>query len=275
MRVLPIRTYLFLIIISVGLYTACTTVPITGRSQMTGLISSDQVIQMSADAYRQVVDSVKLSNDAEKVGMVKRSGQRIQKAVEQYFAENNQSGILDGFNWEFNLIDNDTTVNAWAMPGGKVAFYTGILPICQDELGVAVVMGHEVAHAIAKHGQERMNQSYAQQVGLSLGALALGQDPSISQRLVFEAVGMGSNVAMLSFSRKHESEADELGLIFMAIAGYNPEEAPIFWECMAANSGGAAPPEFFSTHPSHETRVERLNAAMPKALEYYNASKDQ
>lgn len=275
MRVLQVKTYLFLIFISVGMYTACTTVPITGRSQMTGLIGSEQIMQMSANAYRQVVDSVKLSDNEEQVAMIKRSGTRIQKAVEQYFADNNQSGLLDGFNWEFNLIDNDSTVNAWAMPGGKVAFYTGILPICQDELGVAVVMGHEVAHAVAKHGQERMNTSYAQQVGLSLGALALGQDPSLSQRLVFEAVGMGSNVAMLSFSRKHESEADELGLIFMAIAGYNPEEAPIFWERMAANSGGQAPPEFLSTHPSHETRVERLNAAMPKALEYYNASKGQ
>lgn len=275
MRVLQVKTYLFLIFISVGVHTACTTVPITGRSQMTGLIDSQEVMQLSAEAYRQVVDSVKLSNNEEQVAMIKHSGTRIQKAVEQYFADRNQSEILEGFHWEFNLIDNDTAVNAWAMPGGKVAFYTGILPICKDELGIAVVMGHEVAHAIARHGQERMNTSYAQQVGLSLGALALGEDPTVLQRILFEAVGIGSNVATLSFSRRHESEADELGLIFMAIAGYNPEEAPIFWERMAATSGGQAPLEFLSTHPSHQTRVERLKAAMPRALEYFKASKGQ
>ncbi|NVJ63597.1 MAG: M48 family metallopeptidase, partial [Flavobacteriaceae bacterium] len=175
------------------------------------------------------------------------------------------------FDWEFNLIDNDTTVNAWAMPGGKVAFYTGILPICEDELGVAVVMGHEVAHAVAKHGQERMNTAYAQQIGLSLGSVALGQDPTMAQRLVFQAVGMGSQLGMLAFSRKHESEADELGLIFMAIAGYDPSSAPKFWERMSA-TGGGAPPEFLSTHPSHETRISRLNAKLPEAMEYYEKS---
>lgn len=251
---------------------ACTTVPITGRSQLTGLISDQEVVAMSAQAYRDVLDSVKLSDDTEQVAIIKRSGTRIQKAVEQYLTENGQSELLDGFNWEFNLIDNDTIVNAWAMPGGKVAFYTGIMPICQDELGVAVVMGHEVAHAVAKHSQERMNNAYAKQVGLSLGAAALGQDPTMAQRLVFQAVGLGSNFGMLAFSRKHESEADELGLIFMAIAGYDPSEAPQFWERMSTGSGGQAPPEFLSTHPSHETRIQRLKEAMPKALAYYKDS---
>ncbi|WP_420387263.1 M48 family metallopeptidase [Roseivirga sp.] len=260
-----------LIIISVATIWACTTVPITGRSQLTGLIGDQQVISMSADAYKQVIDSVKISNDAEQTAMVRKVGNRIKNAIEKYLSDNGQSELLEGFDWEFNLIDNDTTVNAWAMPGGKVAFYTGILPICQDELGVAVVMGHEVAHAVAKHGQERMNTAYAQQVGLSLGAVALGQDPTMAQRLVFQAVGMGSQLGMLAFSRKHESEADELGLIFMAIAGYNPSEAPKFWERMSANGGGA-PPEFLSTHPSHDTRIERLNAKLPEAMEYYENS---
>ncbi|PIQ48193.1 MAG: peptidase M48 [Cytophagales bacterium CG12_big_fil_rev_8_21_14_0_65_40_12] len=250
----------------------CTTVPITGRSQMTGLISSDEVVAMSADAYKQVIDSVKLSTNAEQVAMVKRVGNRIQKAVEQYMNNNGYTGLLDGFNWEFNVIDNDSTVNAWAMPGGKVAFYTGILPICKDDLGVAVVMGHEVAHAVAKHGQERMNQAYAKQVGFSIGAVALGQDPSLGSRLVFQAIGIGTDIGLLKFSRTHESEADELGLTFMAIAGYDPREAPKFWERMAAGSGGQAPPEFLSTHPSHETRIERLTAALPKALEFYEKS---
>lgn len=251
----------------------CTTVPITGRSQMTGLISSDEVVAMSADAYKQVMDSVKLSTNAEEVAMVKRVGNRIQKAVEQYMNNNGYTGLLDGFNWEFNVIDNDSTVNAWAMPGGKVAFYTGILPICKDDLGIAVVMGHEVAHAVAKHGQERMNQGMLQQYGaLGVAVAFQGKSPT-TRNIANQAFGLGSNVfGILPFSRTHESEADELGLTFMAIAGYDPREAPKFWERMAAGSGGQAPPEFLSTHPSHETRIERLTAALPKALEFYEKS---
>ncbi len=255
----------------VALVIGCTTVPITGRRQLTGVVSSEEVIAMSADAYKQVIDSVKLSDNQEQVAMIKRVGNRIQKAVEQYMNNNGYEGLLDGFDWEFNLIESEQ-VNAWAMPGGKVAFYTGIIPICKDDLGVAVVMGHEVAHAVAKHGQERMNQSYAKQVGLSIGAVALGQDPTLAQQMVFQAVGIGTDIGLLKFSRTHESEADELGLTFMAIAGYDPSEAPKFWERMSEGSSGQAPPEFLSTHPSHETRIERLNAALPKAMEYYNKS---
>ena len=255
----------------VALVIGCTTVPITGRKQLTGVVGSEQVIAMSADAYKQVIDSVQLSNNQEQVAMIRRVGTRIQKAVEQYMNKNGYDGLLDGFDWEFNLIESEQ-VNAWAMPGGKVAFYTGILPVCKDDLGVAVVMGHEVAHAVAKHGQERMNQNYAKQVGLSIGAVALGQDPTMAQQMVFQAVGLGTDLTLLKFSRTHESEADELGLTFMAIAGYNPSEAPKFWERMSAGSEGQAPPEFLSTHPSHETRIDRLNAALPKAMEYYNKS---
>ena len=255
----------------VALVIGCTTVPITGRKQLTGVVGSEQVIAMSADAYKQVIDSVQLSNNQEQVAMIRRVGTRIQKAVEQYMNNNGYDGLLDGFDWEFNLIESEQ-VNAWAMPGGKVAFYTGILPVCKDDLGVAVVMGHEVAHAVAKHGQERMNQNSAKQVGLSIGAVALGQDPTMAQQMVFQAVGLGTDLTLLKFSRTHESEADELGLTFMAIAGYNPSEAPKFWERMSAGSEGQAPPEFLSTHPSHETRIDRLNAALPKAMEYYNKS---
>ena len=250
---------------------ACSTVPITGRRQLTGVVGSEEVIAMSSDAYQQVLDSAQLSTNQAQVAMVKRVGNRIQKAVEQYMNNNGYTGLLDGFNWEFNLIESDQ-VNAWAMPGGKVAFYTGILPVCQDDLGVAVVMGHEVAHAVAKHGQERINQTYAKQLGLSLGSIALGQDPSMAQKVVFQAVGLGTDLTLLKFSRTHESEADELGLTFMAIAGYDPREAPKFWERMSSGSEGQAPPEFLSTHPSHETRIERLNASLPKAMEYYNKS---
>ena len=248
---------------------ACTKVPITGRSQLTGIISSEQVIKMSADAYQQVVDSLPMSKDQGKVAMIRRVGQRIQIAVEKYMTNNGYQDQLEGFSWEFNLIDNDTVINAWAMPGGKVAFYTGILPICENDLGVAVVMGHEVAHAIAKHGQERMNQAVLKQYGFALGSIALGQNPSMAEKIVFQAAGMGTDIGLLAFSRKHESEADELGLTFMAIAGYDPREAPKFWERMSAGSSGERPPEFLSTHPSHETRIERLNKALPEALKYY------
>jgi len=266
------KSFIVSILLLVLLTWACTKVPITGRRQLTGVIGSDQVIGMSANAYKQVLDSIPLSKNQEQVAMIKRVGTKIQTAVEKYLKDTGNGSLLEGFNWEFNLIDNDSTVNAWAMPGGKVAFYTGILPICKDDLGVAVVMGHEVAHAVAKHGQERMNQAYAKQVGFSLGAIALGQDPSMSQRLVFQAIGLGADLTLLKYSRTHESEADELGLTFMAIAGYDPSEAPKFWERMSAGSGGQAPPEFLSTHPSHETRISRLNAALPKAMEYYQAS---
>ena len=263
------------IVLAATMY-ACTTVPITGRKQLTGVPGApgtQEIITMSADTYVHLMDSVQLSQDQEQVNRIKRVGNKIKGAVEEYLTDNGYQDLLQGFNWEFNLIKDDDMVNAWAMPGGKVAFYTGIMPICQDDLGVAVVMGHEVAHAIAKHGEERINQTYAKQVGMTVGAIALGENPGVAEQLIYESVGYGTDLGLLSFSRTHESEADELGLVFMAIAGYDPREAPKFWERMSANSGGNQPPEFLSTHPSHETRIERLNEAMPKALEYYMANK--
>ena len=165
-------------------------------------------------------------------------------------------------------------VNAWCMPGGKVAFYTGIMPICKDEAGVAVVMGHEIAHAIANHGSERMSQQYAAQAGLAaVNVIVTGSgSATIPPELIMQGAGAATSIGILSFSRKHESEADKLGLYFMAMAGYNPQEAPVFWERMAANSGGQAPPEFLSTHPSHSTRIRGLKKAMPEALKYYQKS---
>ena len=259
-----------IIILFVGLlfWYACATVPVTGRKQMS-LVSSSEIMQLSADQYQQVLRESKLSTNAEQTEMVKRVGSRIEKAVEQYMAEKGASSQLQGFNWEFNLIEDDKTVNAWAMPGGKVAFYTGIMPICKDEKGVAVVMGHEVAHAIANHGRERMSQGLIAQFGLGTLSVAMGQNPTATQQVFMQAVGMGTNVGMLSFSRKHESEADHIGLIFMAMAGYDPSEAPMFWERMRDLSSGEAPPEFLSTHPSHETRVKDLQGWMPEAMPYY------
>jgi len=203
--------------------------------------------------------------------MIKRVGTKIQAAAEQLLAEKGQSNAIAGFEWEYNLIQNDTLVNAWCMPGGKVAFYTAILPICQDETGVAVVMGHEIAHAIAKHGQERINQGALKNGALNLGASVLGQNPSLGEKLIFYGIGYGSEFGMLAYSRTHESESDEIGLYLMAAAGYDPQVAPEFWERMSG--GGQEPPEFLSTHPNHSTRVEQLEKLMPKAMEYYEASK--
>ncbi|HBH21851.1 MAG TPA: peptidase M48 [Cytophagales bacterium] len=247
---------------------SCATVPVTGRSQLS-LISNSEILPMSFSQYEQVMDSSKLSDDKEKVQMIKTVGNRIQLAVEEFMREKGHSDELNGYEWEFNLIDADVA-NAWCMPGGKVAFYTGILPICKDETGVAVVMGHEVAHAIANHGRERMSQGLVQQMGGVALSVALDEQPEQTQALFGQAYAIGSSVGvMLPFSRLHESEADKLGLYFMALAGYDPNEAPKFWERMKAASGGQAPPEFLSTHPSNETRINDLKAEIPKAMEYY------
>lgn len=246
---------------------ACAQVPVTGRSQLS-LVSNSEIIPMAAQQYGEVITKGPLSTNKEQTDLIKRVGTRIQKAVEQYMAEKGASSELTGFAWEFNLIEDPNTVNAWCMPGGKVAFYTAILPICKDENGIAVVMGHEVAHAIANHGRERMSTGLVQQFGLSTLSTAMGQNPGLTKQIFAQAVGYGSQIGMLSFSRKHESEADKIGLIFMAMAGYDPQEAPKFWERMSAG-GGQKPPEWLSTHPSDETRIRDLNAAMPEALKYY------
>ena len=246
----------------------CTTVPVTGRKQLS-LVSNNELLPLSFDNYKSVLDSSKLSANKQQSDMVKRVGAQIKEAVEDFMAQNNLSHQLQGYAWEFNLIDEDIA-NAWCMPGGKVAFYTGIMPICKDETGVAVVMGHEVAHAIANHGAERMSQGLLQQMGGAALDVALASEPGQTRQLFGMAYGLASNYgAMLPFSRLHESEADKMGLIFMAMAGYDPREAPKFWERMSAESGGAAPPEFMSTHPSHETRIKDLNDQIPEAMKYY------
>jgi len=224
---------------------------------------------MSATQYQDVIKKGPLSTNSEQTDMIKRVGARIQKGVEQYMASKGLSDQLAGFNWEFNLIQDDKTVNAWCMPGGKVAFYTGILPICKDENGIAVVMGHEVAHAIANHGRERMSQGLIEQLGLSSLSAAMGQNPSATSQLFMQAVGVGSEIGMLKFSRQDESEADHIGLIFMAIAGYDPNNAPLFWKRMVEMNKGEKPPEFLSTHPADETRIKDLEGWMPEAMGYY------
>ncbi len=262
-----IRFVMLVVLAALLLVAACATVPITGRRQLS-LIPDSQMNALSFQQYGEVIADSKLSTDAEATAMVKRVGRRIQGAVEEYFRREGMSHHLNGYAWDFNLIESDQA-NAWCMPGGKVAFYTGILPLCRDETGVAVVMGHEIAHAIAEHGSERMSQ----QMALQMGGIALNEavknEPEQTQALYMSAFAVGAQYgAMLPFSRKHESEADHMGLIFMAMAGYDPREAPGFWERMSA-AGGAAPPEFMSTHPSDATRVRQLNEHMPEALKYY------
>jgi len=261
------------ILVSGVIYTACKSVAVTGRKQLS-LIPESQMIAMANDQYAQVIQQGPLSTNAAQTAMIKRVGNTIKTAVEKYMAEQGRSKDLEGYNWEFNLIQNDSTVNAWCMPGGKVAFYTGILPVCIDEAGVAVVMGHEVAHAIARHGNERMSQEMVAQTGGQVGSIALSSKSPATQSIFQQAYGVGAQLGViLPYSRKHESEADQMGLVFMAMAGYDPNQAVAFWERMKAASGGQAPPEFMSTHPANERRIADLKAYLPEALKYYHPTK--
>ncbi len=258
-----------LVLACLAIIYGCAKVPVTGRRQLS-IVKNSKIIPASFDQYEQVKKESKLSDDTAQVALVKKVGHRIQTAVEKYMEENGWEDHLEGYDWEFNLIESEQ-VNAWAMPGGKVAFHTGILPVCKDEKGIAVVMGHEVAHAVANHGRERISQQTGAQVGLTAISVALGAGGTgeISREAIMQGAGAATSLGILKFSRKHESEADHLGIIFMAIAGYDPKEAPIFWERMVAKSGGESPPEFVSTHPSHDTRISDLNKWMPEAMKYY------
>jgi predicted Zn-dependent protease len=228
---------------------------------------------MSYKSYGEFLSTHKLSTNTEQTAMVKRTGSRIQKAVEQYCEEYGVLDKIDGYKWEFNLVE-DPNVNAWCMPGGKVVFYTGILPFTQNEDGIAVVMGHEIAHAFAKHGAERMTQGLLVQMGNIALSKALEKKPEQTKNLFLQSYGVGTKLGVLKYSRKHEYEADHLGLIFMAMAGYNPEEAVAFWQRMAAQKKGSAPPEFLSTHPADEKRIQNLKDLLPEAMEYYQKSKE-
>jgi predicted Zn-dependent protease len=250
---------------------ACSTVPITGRRQVKIFPSSTMQSQSFA-AYKDFLNQNKLSTNQEQTVLVKRVGQRIQAAVEQYMAEQKLSDRLKGFQWEFNLVESKD-VNAWCMPGGKVVVYTGIIPVCKDEAGLAVVMGHEIAHAIAEHGDERASQSAIAQVAMIAGSVAVDQKPTLTNQLILQAAGAATQLGLLKYSRIQESEADHIGLIFAALAGYNPSEAPNFWQRMATATGKQQAPEYLSTHPSHETRISDLNKWQAEAYQYYNRSK--
>jgi len=248
--------------------TACSVVPITGRRQL-NMIPDSTMLSMSFQQYDQFLKENKISKDQNKTAMVKRVGKKIQKAVEKYLTEKGMGDRLANYNWEFNLVESPEQ-NAWCMPGGKVVVYTGILPLTKNETGLAVVMGHEIAHAIAEHGNERMSHQMLVQMGGTALAAAMQSKPAQTQKMWMQVYGLGAQYgAVLPYSRLQESEADRLGLIFMSIAGYNPREAIAFWQRMSENSKGQKPPEFMSTHPADETRIAKIKEELPEALKYY------
>ena len=262
-----LKLFVPIILLAITFYY-CSTVPITGRSQL-HLISSADLNALSFQQYSEFLTQNKLSTDAQNTNMVKHIGLNIQGAVENYFAQHNLSKELNGYAWEFNLIESPE-VNAWCMPGGKVVVYSGILPITQNETGLAVVMGHEIAHAIAQHGGERMSQGLMQELGGVALSVAIQNEPQTTQNIFLTAYGLGSTIGViLPYSRTQESEADRLGLIFMAMAGYNPSAAIDFWTRMSQSKTGGSPPEFLSTHPSDQKRISNLKEYMPEAMEYY------
>ena len=252
------------------IFTACSTNPVTQRKQLK-LVSEQELQSMATQQYQQFLNqnrvvSSSADRDAE---MVRRVGQRVANAITKYYRDNNLGNALDGYQWQFNLVNNPEA-NAWAMPGGKVVVYTGLLPITQNEAALAMVMGHEIAHAVLQHGNERMSQGLIQQFGGVALSVALSSQPAQTQNLFMNAYGVGSQVgAILPFSRKQELEADRYGMIWAAMAGYNPREAITLWQRMEKASNGQAPPQFLSTHPSSGNRINQLEKYLPEALKYY------
>jgi predicted Zn-dependent protease len=248
---------------------SCSKVPLTGRKQL-NMLPESELMAMSVTTYKQFLNSSIVVKGKSDAASVDRVGRKIANAVESFLQKNGYADRIKDFQWEFNLV-KDKQANAWAMPGGKVVFYSGILPITRNDIGLAVIMGHEVAHAVARHGNERMSQGLATQLGGVALGVALKDKPQQTQNLFLMAYGLGAQLGVaLPYSRTHESEADRLGLIFMAMAGYDPHEAVSFWQRMQAQSGGQQPPEILSTHPSHETRIRNIrDVYMEEAMKYY------
>lgn len=229
------------------------------------------LLDMSFSSYREFLSkNPPAPANGKDAVMVKNVGAKIAQAVRQFMKQKKMSKRIKNYKWEFNLV-NDNTINAWCMPGGKVVVYSGLLPVTQDEAGLAIVMGHEIAHAIARHGNERMSQGILVQLGGIGLSVALANKKSETQDIFLQSYGVASGLGMLAYSRTHESEADKLGLVFAAMAGYNPQTAVAFWERMA-KKGGIKPPELLSTHPSDETRIKNIKAFLPQAMKYYKPS---
>lgn len=240
---------------------SCATIPVSGRRSF-NIVPEEQELTLGVESYKEVVAKATLSKDAAATAMVRRVGERIAQVSDR-----------PDYQWEYALIDDPKTQNAFCLPGGKVAVYTGILPITKTETGLAVVLGHEIAHAIAKHGAERMSQTLLLNLGGQTLEMAMQKKPAETRQAAMQAFGLGATFgAILPFGRSQESEADRIGLIYMAKAGYDPREALAFWQRMESASGGQQPPQFLSTHPSHETRIQNLGKWMPEAEEIYKSS---
>jgi predicted Zn-dependent protease len=261
------KNKLLLALITV-LLAGCAMNMLTGRSQLR-LIQESELQLMAVDRYKTFLDENKvLPSGNREAAIVDRVGARISHAITLFYNNKGQGSVLEGYQWEFNTIDGPE-INAWCMPGGKVVVYTGLLSVTKNETALAIVIGHEIAHAVAKHGSERMSQGLVQQLGGVALQAALSQKTEETQDLFLMSYGIGSQLgAVLPWSRQQETEADQYGLIFAAMAGYNPREAIPFWQRMS-EAGGAKPPEFLSTHPSDATRLRKLKQFMPEALKYY------
>lgn len=260
--------YLPILFIAMSLlFSSCGSVPVTGRKQL-NLVSNQEVLTLSLQQYQQFIKSAPISTDKKNTALVQKVGRNIANAVETYLKNNGYADELSSYAWEFNLVKS-SDVNAFCMPGGKIVVYEGILPYTQDETGLAVVLGHEVAHAVAKHANERMSQQMMTEYGTAAIGTALGGTSAGVQQAAAAAIGLGSQYGiLLPYSRKQELEADKLGLIFMAMAGYNPSQAAAFWTRMSQQ--GTSTPEFMSTHPSDNTRIQQIEKDLPEAMKYYN-----
>lgn len=251
----------------VFLAISCVRVPITGRRQLK-LLPEGMMLSLSLENYNAYLSQhPRLGDNREEVKVIKKVGNRLAKACEDLLRQEGYEKRIRNYRWEFNVVD-EPIVNAWCMPGGKVVVYTGLLPITKTEDGLAIVLGHEIAHAVARHGNERMSQQLAVLLGGISLAAAMQEKPEEVQQIFLACYGVTSALGVLAYSRLHETEADKLGLIFAAKAGYNPESAIEFWKRMSA-AGGPNIPQFLSTHPSHEKRIKDLEEFMPTALSYY------
>lgn len=260
---------LFNVMLIVAALSSCSTVAVTGRKQLL-LVSDSEVMSLSNQSFKQYMTTAKPSTDAMQTAMVARVGRRIANAVENYLRANGMSSELQSYAWEFHLIQSKEA-NAFCMPGGKIVVYEGLLPYTQTEDALAIVLGHEVAHAVAKHSAERMSHQLLANYGAQALGVLMTNKPSTTQTLAQQVYGLGANYGvMLPYSRKNESEADHMGLIFAAMAGYNPEVAVSFWTRMA--SIGSSTPEFFSDHPSDVTRIAQIKKEIPEALKYYKTN---
>jgi predicted Zn-dependent protease len=266
------RVLLLSLFIIFSFLMACAEVPITHRHSLQ-LVPESELATLSLQEYDKVLKDSKLSTDRQQVEMVRRVGSKIAGAAEVFLIEAGLKSQIKNLNWEFNLIEDNKTVNAWVMPGGKAAVYTGILKYTRDETGLAVVLGHEVGHAIAGHGNERMSQGLLAQMGGAALSVALSQNSPATQNLFMQAYGAGATVGLLlPYSRLQESEADRIGLTLMARAGYDPREAVPFWERMSKQEGSSRPPELLATHPAPESRIADIKKYIPEAMPYYKSA---